>query len=183
MDTSCLASDNHRRVGDNDSLQKQLFDARNKLDRTEADLSRLAASLERLHSVSRDCEQKLEKFTHKRNIIVRQNRSHKADVYAIEAEIAFLDRESKTLELEAEQEVAISNKLETVRAGVKRDGVKYQRLLVAQAQKLSNLSIQVKSAKETLNLLVESTQSRANQLLSLHKNVETLEAILGVSTK
>ena len=103
----------------------------------------------------------------------------RTNLQSLDAEIVRLDRYSDVLERDARAEEALSAKLVAVRAGVKKDIQQTQRLLVASAQKLSNLSIQAGSAEATLDLIVESARTKAEQLTSLHRDIETLEAVMG----
>ena len=163
----------------NTSLQKQLSDARLKHARTESNLARVVARLERLHNARQDCELKLKTWTSTISVSARKTRSMRTNLQSLDAEIVRLDRYSDVLERDARAEEALSAKLVAVRAGVKKDIQQTQRLLVASAQKLSNLSIQAGSAEATLDLIVESARTKAEQLTSLHRDIETLEAVMG----
>jgi chromosome segregation ATPase len=182
LDTSYLIPDRYgavtmRKHDSISSLQKQLTNAKLKHNRTESDLGKFVANLEQVYIAQRDSAQKLEKYTVRNT--VRKTKSLQHEVHSLEAEIARLDRESEALEHDARAEEVLSAKLAAVRAGVKKDTQKYQRNLVARAQKFSNLSIQADSAKATLNLIVGSTRKKTEQLISLHRDVENLEAVLG----
>lgn len=180
MQTAKLASDEHGEVKKTQSLQSVLSKVRHGLIRSETDVRKLTSNLEKLHKAYLSQQRSHDEYVKKHSITVRDNKHIANETKVLKAEIAHLSEECNRLNADSAHEDAVYERLNTVRAGVKKDIARYQLLVTSLSKQFSNLCVQTDSAQTKLNLAVEAATSNTKQLVALHRDIEELETHLGL---